>query len=214
MYPPAGVAKAAPGEAGDSPCLAGFAGDKVFYQRGLNVRGGKGTRTLAERVLPYFQRTDEHFSSHAQTPPVAAVSGWPAVIEGKGFVYFTDPVFREYRRSGNIPARDMVKMAAERLVGPPSFGAGLPTTVLVVPRRRERDLILTLLHYVPVRKSLEIDVIEERMGFAGMELKLNRMPSEIRVFGTGERLARTGTGFLLPQASGRLLLESRGYFAR
>ena len=189
-------------------------GDKVCYQRGMNVRGGKGTRVLADRVLPYFQRDDRHFSSHAQTPPVAKASGWPAVLEGKGFVYFADPVFREYRRSGNIPARDMVKMAAERLVGPPSFGAGLPTTVLVVPRRRGRDLILTLLHYVPVRKSLEIDVIEERMGFGGMELKLNPTPSEVRVFGTGERLMRTRTGFLLPAASGRLMLESRGYFAR
>jgi len=209
-----GVANATQNETGDSLCLAGLAGDRVCYQRGMNVRGGKGTRVLADRVLPYFQRDDTHFSSHAQTPPVAKASGWPAVIEGKGFVYFADPLFREYRRSGNIPARDMVKMAAERLVGPPSFGAGLPTTVLVVPRRRGRDLILTLLHYVPVRKSLEIDVIEERMGFGGMELKLNPTPSEVRVFGTGERLMRTRTGFLLPAASGRLMLESRGYFAR
>ena len=98
------------------------------------------------------------------------------------------------------------------LVGPASFGAGLPTTVLVVPLKRGRDLLLTLLHYVPVRKSLEIDMIEERMEFAGMTLKLNSPAREVKVFGTGDKLLSTRNGFLLPPASGRLLLEVPNYF--
>jgi hypothetical protein len=191
----------------------GMAGsDRVFYQRGMNV-AGEGLTVLADRVLPYFQRTDEHFSSHAQTPPVAKPGPYPAAVAGERFVYFADPVFREYRQSGNLSARDLVKLAMERLVGPPPFGAGLPTTVLSVPRRRGKDLILSLLHYIPVRKALEIDVIEERMSFAGLVLRLPARAERVRIFGSGEDLARNpGGGFVLPAVNGRLLLEAPGYF--
>ena len=195
--------EAAPGMAGS---------DRVFYQRGMNV-AAEGLTILADRVLPYFQRTDEHFSSHAQTPPVAKPGAYPAAVAGDRFVYFADPVFREYRQSGNLAARDLVKVAMERLAGPPPFGAGLPTTVLMVPRRRGTDLILSLLHYIPVRKALEIDVIEERMSFAGLLLRLPARAERARIFGSGEDLARNPSGgFILPAVNGRLLLEVPGYF--
>ena len=188
--------------------------DRVFYAQGLRVSGGEGTAVLVDRVLPYFKRTDVHYSSHAQTPPVADADRFPAVVAGERFVYFADPIFREYRQTGNIAARDAWKRAMARLVGGPTFGAGLPTTVLSVPRRRGGDLLLTLLHYVPVRKSLDIDMIEERMSFAGLTLRLPERAATVRVFGTGEQLPRTGNGeFTLPVASGRLLLEVPDFFA-
>jgi len=187
--------------------------DRVCYARGMNVKPGPGLEVLVERVLPYFQRTEDHFSSHAQTPPVAAPCPNPAVVAGKGFVYLADPVFTEYRQTGNLAARDFIALALERLIGPPPFGQGLPTTVGVYPRRRGRDLILTLLHYVPVRKAIEIDVVEERMSFAGLALRLPPAAASVRVFGTGEPLARNPDGsFILPAASGRLLVEVPGFF--
>jgi len=194
-----------------SPALS--CSDRVFYTRGLNVIGGVGTETLVDRVLPYFQRTDIHFSSHFQTPPVAEAGEFPAVVAGERFVYFADLLFREYRQTGNLAARDVWKLAMERLAGPAEFGAGLPTTVLSVPRRRGADLLLTLLHYVPVRKALDIDVIEERMSFGGLTLRLPKEAKEARVFGTGTMLAPQDEGvFLLPTAQGRLLIEMPGFF--
>jgi hypothetical protein len=170
---------------------------------------------LIDRVLPYFKRTDLHFSSHFQTPPVAEVDRHPAVIAGERFVYFADPIFREYRQSGNVAARDGWKRAMIRLIGETPFGAGLPTTILSVPRRRGDDLILTLLHYIPLRKALDIDVIEERMSFAGKKLYLPAVAKKVLVFGSGEELATAPKGgFVLPQAEGRLLLEVPGFFTR
>jgi len=187
--------------------------DRVCYERGLNVTPGPDVEVLVERVPPYFQRTDIHFSSHFQTPPVADAGPFPAVVAGERFVYFADPVFREYRQSGNLAARDVWRLAMERLAGPAQFGAGLPTTVLCVPRRRGPELLLTLLHYVPVRKALDIDVIEERMSFGGLALRLPPEARAARVFGTGEALAPQGDGlFALPAAHGRLLLEVPGFF--
>jgi hypothetical protein len=192
------------------------ASDRVFYQAGLNVKGGKGVKVLVDRVLPYFKRTAVTFSSHFQTPPVARPCAFPAVLAGERFVYFADPVFREYRQSGNIAARDVWRRAMHDLIGPAPFGDGLPTTVLVYPRRRGKDLLLTLLHYIPVRKAMDIDVIEERSTFAGEELRLAGAGEEtrVRVFASGAELVRIGAeSFALPSVKGRLLLEVPGWFA-
>ncbi len=192
------------------------ASDRVFYQAGMNVKPGKGVKVLVDRVLPYFKRTAITFSSHFQTPPVAKADVFPAVVSGDGFVYFADPIFREYRQSGNLAARDVWRRSVTDLIGAAPFGEGLPSSALVYPRRRGKDLLLTLLHYIPVRKAMEIDVIEERSTFAGETLRLSGATDKtrVRVFGSGEELKRTDDGsFALPFVKGRLLLEVPGWFA-
>ena len=187
--------------------------DRVIYSQGLNMTGGTGTRVLVERVLPYFKRSDLKFSSHFQTPPQAKADVFPAVIAGERFTYFADPIFREYRQSGNLVARDGWKCAMELSIGRPPFGAGLPTTVMCVPRRRGNDLLLTLLHYIPTRKSLDIDTIEERMSFAGLELHLPAAVQAVQNAAAEEILPRTSAGaFALPATTGRLLLCVPGFW--
>lgn len=186
--------------------------DRVFYQQGLNVLGGEKTRVLVDRVLPYFKRTDVTFSSHFQTPPVADVSEFPAVVAGERFVYFADPLFREYRQAGNTVARDVWKKVTRQLIGEPPFGDGLPGAMLVYPRRRGDNLLLTLLHYIPIRKSLDIDIIEEPSSFAGELLGLPEKVKAARLF-NGAELLRDGSGaFILPSSKGRLLIEAQDYF--
>jgi hypothetical protein len=188
------------------------ASDRVVYSKGMNVVPGPGVEVWVDRVLPYFNRTDLTFSSHFQTPPVAKPDRHPAVVAGKGFVYFADPIFREYREVGNVAVRDVWRRVMEQRIGPAPVGAGLPTTILCVPRRRGRDLIVTLLHYVPLRKALELDVLEERMSFAGERLRIPGA-KDVRIFGTTEPLTRDEDGsFVLPVTKGRLLLEVPNYF--
>lgn len=194
-----------------SPELAGS--DRVFYQPGLNVKAPKGAKTLVQRVLPYFPRTDLTFSSHFQTPPVAKADKHPAIIAGDRWVYFADPLFREYRQSGNLAARLAWTAAMERLIGPAPFGAGLSKNILIVPRRKGKNLLLTLLHYIPVRKALDIDVIDERGSYAGEAIALPAKVKRVRVFGEKKDLAQDEEGkFLLPPVKGRLLLEVPNFF--
>jgi hypothetical protein len=190
------------------------ASDRVIYSQGVNVKPGKGTTVLVDRVLPYFKRTDLTFSSHFQTPPVADTAKHPAVVSGEGFIYFADPIFREYRVTGNTATRDVWRRAVRLLIGEAPVGEGLPTTVSCIPRRRGKDLIVTLLHYIPVRKAMEIDVCEERMSFAGEILRLSKPAKSVRVFGSGEELPRGEDGYswILPAVKGRLLIEVPGYF--
>ena len=187
--------------------------DRVFYQQGLVVTAGPGTETLVERVLPYFKRDDVRYCSHAQTPPRRESSGQPVVIAAERAVYFSDPIFREYRTMGNIAARDAWRLAVHRLIGPPTFGHGLTSTIQVYPRRRGADLILTLLHYIPILKAVQIDMIEERSSFYGESLVLPSAAKSVRVFPSGELLSRErDESFRLPRAKGRLLLEVPGFF--
>ncbi len=188
------------------------ASDRVVYSKGVDIVPGRGAEVLVDRVPPYFDRTDLTFCSHFQAPPVAKPSRHPAVVAGQGFVYFADPIFREYREVGNVAVRDVWRRTMEQRIGPAPVGAGLPTTVLCVPRRRGRDLIVTLLHYVPLRKALELDVLEERMSFAGERLRIPGA-KEARLFGSGEALPRDEVGaFVLPAAKGRLLVEVPRHF--
>ena len=187
--------------------------DRVVYSAGTCVRGGRGTAVWVDRVMPYFPRTDLTFCSHFQTPPQSKTERYPAVLAGKGFVYFADPIFREYRRAGNTALRDVWKRAMRELIGPPPVGDGLPTTVTCYARRRGRDLLLTLLHYVPLRKALDVDVLEERMGFGGERLRFSRPVRLVRIFDIGENVEAVGDGeFVLPTQKGRLLLEVPDYF--
>jgi hypothetical protein len=181
--------------------------DRVFYEQGQRILPGPGAQVQVDRVLPYFQRSDLRFCSHFQTPPVAQADRHPAVIAGERFVYFADPIFREYRDSGNIAARDVWRLAVLQLIGEAPHGAGLPTTVALYPRRRGADLLLTLLHYIPVRKARAIDMIEERSSFAGETLLLPVRTREVRDFSTGASLTQLAPGrFALPATKGRLLL--------
>ena len=82
--------------------------------------------------------------------------------------------------------------------------------MLSLPRRRGDDLIVTLLHYVPLRKAIEKDVLEEPMSFAGQKLKVEGAKG-LRQFGE-DALPGGEDGFDLPHVSGRLLLESPDYF--
>lgn len=187
--------------------------DRVVYLAGSSVEA-PDTQVLIERVLPYFQRTDLKFCSHFQTPPKAIADRFPAAVQGEGFIYFADPIFQEYRQYGNIAVRDAWHEAMERLIGPPPFGKGLPSTILSVPRRRGSDLLLTLLHYIPTRKALESDMIEEPSSFAGEVLNLPPAAKAIRLFGADKEILRNPDGtWSLPPVKGRLLLEVPGFFS-
>ncbi|MEO8614736.1 MAG: alpha-L-fucosidase [Luteolibacter sp.] len=193
-----------------SPALA--LTDRVFYEQGL-VISAHDCETLVERVLPYFKRDDVRYCSHLQTPPRPEASGQAAIIAGERFVIFADPIFREYRQAGNIAARDAWKLAMQRLIGPAPFGHGLASTIQIYPRRRGQDLILSLLHYIPVRKALNIDMIEERSSFAGEVLHLPSAVGALRVFGGEELICDAQGGYILPvNARGRLLLEVPEFF--
>ena len=188
--------------------------DRVFYRSGMNVIPEDGVRVLVERVKPYFPRTDEHFMSHFQAAPLAQPDAYPAVVAGERFVYLADPVFAAYRYYGATTYRDVVERLLHDQIGQPRVGAGLSRHILSYPRRRGNDLLVTLLHYLPVRKAVEGDVIEERLSFAGERLAIHGLQPDatVRVFGGNALTGTPAAGYELPPVRGRLLVEVPDYF--
>jgi hypothetical protein len=197
----------------DQLAYSGLKSERVFYQQGLNMRATGDLKVMVDRIVPYFKRSDVKFCSHFQTPPDKTDPVHPAVMGNDQFIYFADPIFSEYRQSGNIFIKKILQVILEKLAGKPLAGHGLSSSILTVPRQRDRNLIITLLYYIPVRKCLDIDVIEQGQSFAGEVLHLPLKVKSVFCVTTGKNLARNEKGgFALPDVRGRLLLEVKDYF--
>jgi len=188
--------------------------EKVVYERGLNLKAGEGWEVWMDRINPHFQRNDLKYCSHFQTPPSGTPSGWPSVLRKGKVIVFSDPIFHEYRQCANRFVKDTLRAALQEVMGAPRL-QGLKETVEAYCLRRGEDLHLTLLHYIPYRKSEDCEVIEAAQSFAGQTLALDRPVSKwVWVQGDNEtELTPDAEGKVaLPQHDGRLCLRMEGYF--
>ncbi len=144
--------------------------DHALYDRGSAVRAVDGTEVLAEIVSPYFSRSWAHFSSHAQTPPdPTSVPGLAAATLRGRVAYLSHPLFRSYQARGYPVYRQIVGALLWRLLPDPTVRATVPTTVEVSvlrqPAAADRDsperLVCHLLHYVPQRRTPDLDLVED-----------------------------------------------------
>jgi hypothetical protein len=191
--------------------------DEVMYDQGTQLQPGKSMEVWLKRVLPYFNRNANHFSSHLHTPP-EKLSRFPAAIWNDRLAVFADPIFNTYRTNGSEIYRLLVQKAIEKLIGLPHFGHRLPLNVLQTVRRKGKDALISLLHYVPIRKAKSIDIIDERSPLGGLhlEIRTKKQPGAVVVFGTDETLDAVKTHdhytVTLPNAEGRLLLTIKDIF--
>ena len=138
----------------------------VVYEAGTRVSAQSGTDILVPEVEPYFNRTWDKFCSHRQTPPRRQGSA-PMVTQKGNIVYIARPVFNEYRKYGNRVWRLLVRNLIARFLPEPMATTSLPTagelTLLRQPKNADRPerLLAHLLYYVPERRGLELDLIED-----------------------------------------------------
>jgi hypothetical protein len=190
--------------------------DEVMYEQGSQLESNKGLPVWIKRVVPFFNRTAAHFSSHFHTPP-EKVSKYPAALANDRTIVFADPIFLSLRRNGNEIYRIILQKAIEKLIGPPMFGYELPMSVFQSVLRRGKDAVVSLLHYIPVRKCTSIDIIDQRHPLTGLTWKIvSEKKPQIEVFGSGEELPVEKVEDVwettLPQAQGRLLLTVKNIF--
>jgi hypothetical protein len=70
--------------------------DYVFYNQAHRVRPLEGATAHGELRRALFDRTWEHFTSHAQAP-VGDTLGSPIVVQNENILYFAAPLFGAYR---------------------------------------------------------------------------------------------------------------------
>ncbi|MFA5863187.1 MAG: alpha-L-fucosidase [Phycisphaerae bacterium] len=193
--------------------------DEVMYEQGTRLRQDQSMAVWVKRVVPYFNRTANHFCSHSHSPP-EKLSRFPAAISDNRIVAFADPIFHAYRKHGSEIYRLLVQKALEKLIGQTPFGYSLPRTVLQTVRHRGKDALITLLHYIPIRKCTSIDVVDERSGLGGLryEIRTDMRPSSVGVYGYEEFLEIRSISdhyeIVLPKAEGRILLTIKSVLER
>jgi hypothetical protein len=151
-----------------------------MYERGLQVRPAPGTSVLAETVGPYFDRAWDHFCSHRQTPmDPARPQAFPAITmnaEGN-VIYLAHPVFLGYRRQAPLWYKRLVLAALRLLLPDPLVATDAPSSAQVTLLRQpaEDRTVLHLLHYIPERRGLEFDTIEDVIPLYNVAVRF-RMP--------------------------------------
>lgn len=168
----------------------------VMYERGLEVRPLAGTQILADIVGPYFNRTWDHFCSHRQTPPDPNKRlPYPAItVNAAGnVIYFAHPIFYGYRRQAVLWYKKLFLAALKRLLPDPMVACGAPSTAQVtfLEQPEQHRNIVHLLHYIPERRGLEFDTIEDVLPLYNVPLAFKRQgrPSRVYLAPSGQALS-------------------------
>ncbi len=146
-------------------------------------------RIIAERRVPFFNRTWEHFCSH-QHAPDSAKPETPAAVIHRNVAYFAHDIFSRYRDHGQPLYRDFVFTAIERLLkGQLPMTTSLPTDgrVGLMEQRAEKRYIVHLL-YAPKSlrgtlqrrgRDLPIEIIEDLVSLRDIRVKVS-LPRRIK----------------------------------
>ena len=136
--------------------------EHVMYMQGLEVEAHPDTQILAQAVIPYFNRTYAHFCSHLHTPSAGKVA-YPAITGRGQAIYFVHPIFTQYQQNAPRWCKQLILNAIKLLMPDPLVQHNGPSTLVVTlnEQRAHHRRILHALHYIPVRTSQQMDIIED-----------------------------------------------------
>ncbi len=154
--------------------------DYVMYIKGMAVKAEKGTTVLADGIKSYFDRTYQHFCSHRQTPS-SSQKGTPAITQNGKVIYFAHPIFSQYRQNAPRWCKQLFLNALARVLPTKLIEHNGPSTVLVTltEQKAKKRYIVHLLHYIPERRGLDFDVIEDVIPLYNLGLTLH-LPQKIK----------------------------------
>ncbi|WP_157454804.1 alpha-amylase family protein [Carnobacterium maltaromaticum] len=197
----------------------------VLHGPSLVVEAKDG-QVIGEEIKPMYNRTYEHYFSHFQAP-IDIKTGYPVATLNQQVAYFSHPLFSIYKEQGVYYYKQLILTAASRLLEAKQFvKSNLPSTVDVVLNHQaaERRFVLTLLHYIPERRGIGLDTIEEALPLANSQIRLEWQgikeqmgllnegnPAIIKSVTTGNELdyqnTNQGIQFELPYMNGHEIIE-------
>ena len=136
--------------------------EHAMYIRGLEVAAADDADVLAEITPAVFDRTYQHFCSHRQSPSSGTTAGAAIVWRGQ-VIYFSSPLFSQYYYNAPRWSRTLFLNALDILLPQPIVKHGGPSTLEVMfnEQAAQNRLVLHLLHYIPIRRSKQVDIIED-----------------------------------------------------
>jgi hypothetical protein len=134
-------------------------------------------------------------------------------VAGK-IAYLAHPVFTTYAKHSMPFHRDLVLACLERILPTPLLEAEGPTSLQATLTRQDDRHVVHLLHYIPERRGLTFDVVEDRLPVHGVRVRARVPAAKATLVPQGEPLPlqqEDGTvSFVVPQVDGHqmVLLES------
>jgi hypothetical protein len=188
--------------------------EHVMYLQGVQVEEQSGSEVLAVSNVPYFNRTWEHFSSHLHTPS-SGQQGYPGIVRNGNAIYFMHPVFTQYHRNAPRWCKQLFLNAVDMLLPEPLVRHDGPSSMLVTlnDQKEQSRMVLHCLHYIPERRSVDIDIIEDVIPLYNIRVTLNVANTVKKVTVVPERQQldfQGGTGavsFVIPKLEGHQMIE-------
>jgi len=185
----------------------------------------ESARVLAERRVPYFNRTWEHFCSHQHAPDVPETTS-PAAIFGNGIAYFAHNLFSQYRLMAQPLYRDFFR-AALKLCFPDGLPVqtNLPSVARfnLMEQKNEKRYVAHLL-YAPISfRAMKmtwgtpqpLEIIEELLPLQNIQvaLKIKKTIEKVLLIPEETELEFTQTDdelvFTVPEFTGHQMVELR-----
>ncbi|WP_240689082.1 alpha-amylase family protein [Ammoniphilus sp. YIM 78166] len=154
--------------------------EHVMYLQGMEVQAEEGTVVLSEAKIPYFNRTWEHFCSHKHTPS-SGVTGYPGIVKNQNAIYFMHPIFTQYNQNAPRWCKQLFANALAMLLPDPLVKHSGPSTMLVAlnEQKEENRQVLHALHYIPERRSKDIDIIEDLIPLYNIHMSV-KVPQPVK----------------------------------
>lgn len=161
--------------AGDGELATDY--DYVFYNRAHRVRALGGSTAHGDLRRALFDRTWEHFTSHAQAP-VGESLGSPLAVHNGDIMYFAAPLFGAYRDHDYWAYREIALNALRGFLPPPLLKLSGPGWVEATlhaqpaghgyPGRK----ILHLVAYHPRRTTQPVQHVDQSWETSGMGVEV------------------------------------------
>ncbi len=159
----------------------------VNYQSGSFVKGLDGSVSYGEVWQPYFNRSPEHFSSHAQTPADKSTGNPVGIISSNSKIgYLYAAVFQGYRDDGFYLYKDMISRMIDQLLPNPLVKplVNIPAAmeIAVTEQAAQNRLVIHLINFQPQRRTATNEFIESEVIIREVEFAIKTGTAPKRVF--------------------------------
>ncbi len=147
--------------------------EHVMYTLALDVNARPGTRVLAPVIKSVFDRTYEHFTSHNQSPS-SGKPGGAAIAGTDNTIYFAHKIFELYALYAPLWVKKLFLNAVEMLLPEPLLRHDGPSTLVATVNAQpsEKRWVVHLLHYIPLRRATELEIIEDVIPLHDVKISL------------------------------------------
>ncbi|HZT99905.1 MAG TPA: alpha-amylase family protein [Ktedonobacteraceae bacterium] len=161
--------------------------DYVFYEQAHQVRPVDGATSHGELRQALFNRTWEHFTSHAHAPVGASLNS-PLVVEKGNILYFAAPLFGAYRNHDYWAYRAIALNALRGFLPPPLLvpsGPGWAEFTLhsqLYGDGQSTRKIVHIVTYHPRRTLQPVPHVDQSWATSGLSMKVlseGKMPEHV-----------------------------------